>query len=84
MSIGKSGIKNLAFLQDDSDDSSQPVYKDSEDNVSVSKQAGLQVMQLEQQEVSNSLFKGKNITTKGYILIVSLAATIFAGRILSL
>lgn len=86
MSIGKSG-KNLAFVQDDSgdsnepvyknsDDSNEPVHKDSEDNVSVSKQAGPEP----HPAISNPLFKGKNITARGYILIISLAATIFAGR----
>ena len=80
MSIGKSGIKNLAFVRENSDDSSEPVYKDSEDNVSVNKQAGLEPLHLERAEASNLLYKGKDITARGYLLIVALAATIFAGR----
>lgn len=75
MSIGKSGVKNLAFLQDDSDDLSQPVYADCEDNVSECKQAGP-----EPHLVVKPLYKGKNITARGYVLIASLAATVFAGR----
>ena len=75
MSIGKSGIRNLAFVQDDSEDASETVSKSSADRLS----AGLEPLRRE-----SPLYKGKDITARGYILILSLAATMFAGRTPSL
>lgn len=82
MSIGKSGIKNLAFVQDSNDSSIKPSYGgDSTCEDHVSANSKVVPLELKPDESSSPLFRGKELTAKGYILIIALAGTIFAGRI---
>lgn len=70
MSIGKSGIKNLAFILDDHE-MNGPFDEISEKSVSVDKQK------------SNDCYpltNGKKFTARGYILIFSLAMTVLACK----
>ena len=72
MSIGRSGIKNIAYVEDE-DGIIEPI-KDSEDNVSI------KTSKLDQSNALDStLYRGEQLTSRGIILIISLAATIFAG-----
>ena len=71
MSIGRSGIKNIAFVEDE-DGIVEPI-KDSEDNVSIRTKFD------QTNPLDSTLYRGEKLTNRGVILIVSLAATIFAG-----
>lgn len=86
MSIGKSGIQNLAFVEEPSDCSIEPISNGPspcESNVSTSNATPpLAPLNIQTDDEGGSrLYKGKDLTARGYILIIALAGTICAGRI---
>ena len=78
MSTGKSAVEKLVFVPDDHDNSRESRCKDDEASaLLLSEQTVLKPPHL---KTKNALFRDQKITTRGHILIISLAATIFAGR----
>lgn len=83
MTIGKNGIKNLAFASDETFDKYGSIrsiksiksIKEIEDNV-LAKNVSLDYPAEDRRE--SELFIDKKLTTKGHILILALASTIFA------
>lgn len=86
MTIGKNGIKNLAFASDETFDKYGSIrsiksiksikeIKEIEDNV-LAKNVSLDCPAEDRRE--SELFIDKKLTTKGHILILALASTIFA------
>lgn len=81
MSIGRNGIKNFAFIKDNDDDIDKfnnNFSKTKIDELSLDS-FNLSLEKDEPVDESSDLYKGNKITAKGYILILGLSSTVFAG-----